>query len=62
MEIVARIEEEQKLVDANKNLIELFEGKIKEKIGRCGANKWDRKNAQNSWVSAQSVSSLFYLP
>jgi type I restriction enzyme M protein len=31
-EIVARIEEEQKLVDANKKLIELFEGKIKEKI------------------------------
>jgi restriction endonuclease S subunit len=31
-EIVARIEEEQKLVDANKKLIELFEGKIKTKI------------------------------
>ncbi len=31
-EIVARIEEEQKLVDGNKKLIELFEGKIKEKI------------------------------
>lgn len=31
-EIVARIEEEQKLVEANKKLIELFEGKIKEKI------------------------------
>ncbi|MBU4056182.1 MAG: hypothetical protein KKA41_17640 [Proteobacteria bacterium] len=31
-EIVARIEEEQKLVDANKKLIELFDGKIKEKI------------------------------
>jgi hypothetical protein len=31
-EIVARIEEEQKLVDANKKPIELFEGKIKEKI------------------------------
>jgi type I restriction enzyme M protein len=31
-EIVARIEEEQKLVDANKKLIELFEEKIKEKI------------------------------
>ncbi|MCZ7356819.1 MAG: N-6 DNA methylase [Candidatus Methanoperedens sp.] len=31
-EIVARIEEEQKLVDANKKLIELFEGKIKAKI------------------------------
>lgn len=31
-EIVARIEEEQKLVDANKKLIELFEGRIKEKI------------------------------
>ena len=31
-QIVARIEEEQKLVDANKKLIELFEGKIKEKI------------------------------
>ncbi|MDD5614774.1 MAG: N-6 DNA methylase [Candidatus Methanoperedens sp.] len=32
MEIVARIEEEQKLVDANKKLIGIFEGKIKEKI------------------------------
>jgi len=31
-EIVARIEEEQKLVDANKKLIELFEEKIKTKI------------------------------
>jgi len=31
-EIVTRIEEEEKLVDANKKLIELFEGKIKEKI------------------------------
>jgi type I restriction enzyme M protein len=31
-EIVARIENEQKLVDANKKLIELFDGKIKEKI------------------------------
>jgi restriction endonuclease S subunit len=31
-EIVARIDEEQKLVDANNKLIELFEGKIKEKI------------------------------
>jgi type I restriction enzyme M protein len=31
-EIVARIEEKQKLVDANKKLIEIFEGKIKEKI------------------------------
>jgi type I restriction enzyme M protein len=31
-QIVARIEEEQKMVDANKKLIELFEGKIKEKI------------------------------
>ncbi len=29
-EIVARIEEEQKLVEANKKLIELFEGKINE--------------------------------
>jgi type I restriction enzyme M protein len=31
-QIVARIEEEQKLVDANKKLIELYQGKIKEKI------------------------------
>ena len=31
-EIVARIEEEQKLVAANKKLIEIFEGKIKEKV------------------------------
>lgn len=31
-EIVARIEEEQKLVDANKKVIEIFERKIKEKI------------------------------
>jgi type I restriction enzyme M protein len=31
-QIVARIEEEQKLVDANKKLIELFDGKIKAKI------------------------------
>ena len=31
-EIVTRIEEEQELVEANKKLIELFEGKIKAKI------------------------------
>jgi len=31
-EIFARIDEEQKLVDANKKLIELFERKIKAKI------------------------------
>ncbi|MBU4056180.1 MAG: restriction endonuclease subunit S, partial [Proteobacteria bacterium] len=31
-EIVARIEEEQKLVEANKKLIGLFDGKIKAKI------------------------------
>ncbi|MDP3103331.1 MAG: hypothetical protein Q8M95_01830 [Candidatus Methanoperedens sp.] len=31
-EIVAQIEEEHKLVDANKKLIELFNGKIKAKI------------------------------
>jgi len=31
-QIVARIEEEQQLVDANKKLIELYQGKIKEKI------------------------------
>jgi hypothetical protein len=31
-QIVARIEEEQKLVDANKKLIELFDRKIKAKI------------------------------
>ncbi len=31
-EIVARIEEEQKLVDANKKLINLFEKKVKDKI------------------------------
>ncbi len=31
-QIVARIEEEQKLVDANRKLIELFEGKIKANI------------------------------
>jgi len=31
-QIIVRIEEEQKLIDANKKLIELFEGKIKEKI------------------------------
>ncbi|MBU4444425.1 restriction endonuclease subunit S [bacterium] len=32
-EIVARIEEEQKLVEANKRLIEIYEQKIKDKIG-----------------------------
>jgi type I restriction enzyme M protein len=31
-EIVAKIEEEQKLVDSNKQLIEIFENKIKDKI------------------------------
>jgi type I restriction enzyme M protein len=31
-QIVSRIEEEQQLVDANKKLIELYQGKIKEKI------------------------------
>jgi type I restriction enzyme M protein len=32
-QIVARIEEEQQIVDANKKLIQLFEDKIKERIG-----------------------------
>lgn len=31
-QIISRIEEEQKIVDANKKLIELYQGKIKEKI------------------------------
>jgi type I restriction enzyme M protein len=31
-QIVSRIEEEQQLVNANKKLIELYQGKIKEKI------------------------------
>lgn len=31
-QIVSRIEEEQKIVEANKKLIELYQGKIKEKI------------------------------
>jgi len=31
-QIVSRIEEEQQIVDANKKLIELYQGKIKEKI------------------------------
>lgn len=31
-QIVSRIEEEQQLVDANKKLIEIYQGKIKEKI------------------------------
>jgi len=31
-QIVARIEEEQQMVDANKKLIEIYQGKIKEKI------------------------------
>ncbi len=31
-QIVAEIEEEQKLIEANKKLIEIFEGKIKAKI------------------------------
>lgn len=31
-QIVARIEEEQQIVDANKKLIELYLAKIKEKI------------------------------
>jgi type I restriction enzyme M protein len=31
-EIVAKIEEEQKLVDSNKQLIEIFEKKVKDKI------------------------------
>jgi len=31
-QIVAKIEEEQKLVDSNKKLIKLFERKIKNKV------------------------------
>ena len=30
--IVERIEEEQRLVDANRKLIEIYEGKIREKM------------------------------
>jgi len=37
-EIVARIEEEQKLVDSNKKLIELFEKKVKDKISEIWGN------------------------
>jgi len=32
-QIVARIEEEKQLVDASKKLIQIYQGKIKEKIG-----------------------------
>ena len=38
--IVAQIEEEQKLVDGNKKLIELFEKKVKDKI----AEVWGEQN------------------
>ena len=31
-QIVSRIEEEQQMVDATKKLIQLYQGKIKEKI------------------------------
>jgi restriction endonuclease S subunit len=40
-EIVARIEEEQQLVNANKRLIEIFEQKIKDKIGEVWGMKED---------------------
>jgi len=32
-QIVSRVEEKQRLVDANKKLIEIYQGKIKDKIG-----------------------------
>lgn len=44
-EIVARIEEEQKLVESSKKLIEIFEWKIKEKIGEVwGENDLNDKD------------------
>jgi type I restriction enzyme M protein len=38
-EIVSKIEEEQKLVDSNKELIEIFEKKIKDKISEVWGDK-----------------------
>ena len=38
-EIVAEIETEQALVNANRELIERMEGKIRAAIGRCGGMK-----------------------
>lgn len=42
-QIVARIEQEQQLVNANKQLIEIFEQKIKDEIGKLwqGGKKED---------------------
>ncbi len=39
-QIISQIEEEQKLVDANKKLIELFEKKVKDKIDEV----WGEEN------------------
>ncbi len=47
-QIVAKIEEEQKLVEANKKLIGIFEQKIKERIAKVwGEDKREEKQALN---------------
>jgi len=50
-EIAARIEEEQKLVEANKKLIEIFEGKIKAKIAEVWEYQEDIKSNSKREVS-----------
>ncbi len=46
--IVARIEEEQALVNANKKLIELFEQKIKDEIGKLWGGDQMSRNSNNT--------------
>jgi hypothetical protein len=59
-EIVARIEEEQKLVDANKKLIELFEGKINGKIAEVW-DKWYEKEFTEYFSSKHNTCLSFWL-
>ena len=51
-EIVAELEAEQKLVDANKKLIEIYQQKIKSKIAEVwGEWVWIRRNLQQNYKS-----------
>ena len=47
-QIVNQIEQEQKLVDANKRLIEIFEQKIKDKISEVWGEELHKEQGQNA--------------
>lgn len=54
-QIVAQIEEEQKLIEANKKLIEIFEGKIKTKIAEVWGYETPTDNKVETLMAAEAM-------